>query len=208
MLLGRNPGVIVEGRQPKRIQIDSLLPEHMDRFPWAGHLGANLLPQVVAELQQARTSLVFTNTRSQAEAWYQMLLEACPDWAGQMALHHGSLSRESRDWVEENLRRGQLRCVVCTSSLDLGVDFPSVDRVLQIGSPKGVARLLQRAGRSGHQPGSLSRATCVPAHAFELVEACAAREAIQKGFLESPAGADLKKRPCCMRCVARMHFAN
>ena len=187
VLLGANGanGVIVEGKQPKRIQIDSLLPANMDRFPWAGHLGANLLPQVVAELRQAQCALVFTNTRSQAEAWYQMLLEACPDWAGQMALHHGSLSRETRDWVEDNLRLGKMRCVVCTSSLDLGVDFAAVDRVLQIGSPKGVARLLQRAGRSGHQPGSLSRATCVPAHAFELVEVCAARESISKGFLES-----------------------
>jgi ATP-dependent Lhr-like helicase len=178
-------GVIVEGRQPKKIRIDSLLPETMDRFPWAGHLGAHLLPQVARELEQAKSTLVFTNTRSQAETWYQMLLEAFPDLAGQMALHHGSMSRESRDWVESQLRQGALRCVVCTSSLDLGVDFTAVDRVIQIGSPKGVARLLQRAGRSGHQPGGLSRATVVPAHAFELVEACAAREAIAAGHLES-----------------------
>ncbi len=187
VLLGphRTEGVIVQGCEPKSVKIDCLLPERMDRFPWAGHLGANLLPQVVAEIQQSRSALVFTNTRSQAEAWYQMLLEACPDWAGEIGLHHGSLSRESRDWVEEHLRLGKLRCVVCTSSLDLGVDFAAVDRVLQIGSPKGVARLLQRAGRSGHSPGEVSRATCVPAHAFELVEACASREAIAKGFLES-----------------------
>jgi ATP-dependent helicase Lhr and Lhr-like helicase len=187
VLLGSHSsqGVIVEGRQPKKILIDALLPDEMDRFPWAGHLGAQLLPQVVGELQKSRSSLVFTNTRSQAEAWYQMLLEACPDWAGEIALHHGSLSRESRDWVEEQLRLGTLRCVVCTSSLDLGVDFTTVDRILQIGSPKGVARLLQRAGRSGHQPGSVSRATCVPGHAFELVELSAARQAIKAGFLES-----------------------
>jgi ATP-dependent Lhr-like helicase len=178
-------GVIVEGRQPKKIRIDSLLPETMDRFPWAGHLGAHLLPQVARELEQAKSTLVFTNTRSQAESWYQMLLEVFPELAGQMALHHGSMSRESRDWVESQLRQGSLRCVVCTSSLDLGVDFSAVDRVIQIGSPKGVARLLQRAGRSGHQPGGLSRATVVPAHAFELVEACAAREAIAARHLES-----------------------
>jgi ATP-dependent Lhr-like helicase len=187
VLLGSeaSSGVIVEGRQPKKILIDSLLPKKMDRFPWAGHLGSHLLPQVAEELRQAKSALVFTNTRSQAEAWYQMLLEVFPEYAGQMALHHGSMSRESRDWVESQLRLGTLRCVVCTSSLDLGVDFAAVDRVIQIGSPKGVARLLQRAGRSGHQPGGLSRATVVPAHAFELVEACAAREAIAAGHLES-----------------------
>ena len=178
-------GLIVQGQQPKKVVIDSLLPSTMDRFPWAGHLGATLLGQVVKELQAVRTALVFTNTRSQAETWYQLLLEACPEFAGEIALHHGSLSREVREWVEEALRLGRLRCVVCTSSLDLGVDFTAVERILQIGSPKGIARLLQRAGRSGHQPGATSRATVVPAHAFELVEACAAREYIKRGLLES-----------------------
>ena len=178
-------GLIVQGHQPKKVVIDSLLPETMDRFPWAGHLGASLLGQVVRELQAVRSALVFTNTRSQAESWYQLLLEACPEFAGEIALHHGSLSREIREWVEAALRQGRLRCVVCTSSLDLGVDFTAVERILQIGSPKGIARLLQRAGRSGHQPGATSRATVVPAHAFELVEACAAREYIKLGWLES-----------------------
>jgi ATP-dependent helicase Lhr and Lhr-like helicase len=129
--------------------------------------------------------LVFTNTRSQTEIWYQAILEQRPDWAGIMALHHGSLDPETRQWVVENLRRGSLRCVISTSSLDLGVDFAPVDRVFQVGSPKGVARLLQRAGRSGHQPGVESRMTCVPAQALELVEYAAARAAIQKGEIET-----------------------
>jgi ATP-dependent Lhr-like helicase len=177
-------GRLVRGLAPKEIRIDSLLPETVERFPWAGHLGLRLLPQVVAAVEEGRTALVFTNTRSQTEIWYQALLDARPDWAGEIALHHGSLDRKVRDWVEEGLRRGSLRCVVCTSSLDLGVDFAPVDRVLQVGSPKGIARLVQRAGRSGHRPGLPSRVTCVPTNAFELVEVAAARRALEAGRLE------------------------
>lgn len=176
---------IVRGVVPKTIQIDSLVPAHMDNFPWAGHLGVNMLPQVLTSIEEGDTTLVFTNTRSQCEIWYQAILAARPDWAGQIAVHHGSLERKLRDWVEDGLRAGTLRCVVCTSSLDLGVDFTPVDRVIQIGSPKGVARLLQRAGRSGHRPGVPSRITCAPTHAFELVEVAAARDAYQKGAIES-----------------------
>ncbi|MDQ2890559.1 MAG: DNA ligase-associated DEXH box helicase, partial [Gemmatimonadota bacterium] len=128
---------------------------------------------------------VFTNTRSQTEIWYQAILGARPDWAGAIALHHGSLDRKRREWVEQGLRDGRLRCVVATSSLDLGVDFSPVDRVIQIGSPKGIARLLQRAGRSGHQPGASSRVTCVPTHTLELIEVAAARDGIKSGRIES-----------------------
>jgi ATP-dependent Lhr-like helicase len=186
-LLGdRTPGArIVRGIVPKSVVIDSLLPEHMDHFPWAGHLGVNMLPQVLAAIEEGATTLVFTNTRSQCEIWYQAILDARPDWAGAIAIHHGSLERKLRDWVEDGLRAGTLRCVVCTSSLDLGVDFSPVDRVIQIGSPKGVARLLQRAGRSGHRPGVTSRITCAPTHAFELVEVAASRDAYQAGAIES-----------------------
>ncbi|HVW87422.1 MAG TPA: ligase-associated DNA damage response DEXH box helicase, partial [Bryobacteraceae bacterium] len=185
-LLGSSgPGRIVRGVVPKSVVIDSLVPEHMDRFPWAGHLGVNMLPQVLAAIEEGATTLVFTNTRSQCEIWYQAILEARPEWAGLIAIHHGSLERKLRDWVEDGLRAGTLRCVVCTSSLDLGVDFSPVDRVIQIGSPKGVARLLQRAGRSGHRPGVPSRITCAPTHAFELVEVAAARNAYQAGAIES-----------------------
>ena len=142
---------------------------------------------MVAAVEEGRTALVFTNTRSQTETWYQTLLAARPDWAGRIALHHGSLDRKVRDFVENGLRSGELRCVVCTSSLDLGVDFSPVDRVIQIGSPKGVARLLQRAGRSGHQPGRDSRVTCVPTNALELVEIAAARDAALAGHIEGRA---------------------
>lgn len=185
-LLGPNrSGRIITGRVPKKIVIDAILPPQVERFPWAGHLGIGLVPQVVAAVEEGRSALVFTNTRAQAELWYQAILAERPDWAGLMAIHHGSLDREVRDWVEDQLRQGTLRCVVCTSSLDLGVDFSPVDRVLQIGSPKGVARLLQRAGRSGHNPGRLSRVTCVPTNAFELIEIAAARSAALAAQIES-----------------------
>ncbi|MCB0196819.1 MAG: ligase-associated DNA damage response DEXH box helicase [Anaerolineae bacterium] len=180
-----NSPQLIQGHQPKSIVIDSLLPETMERFPWAGHLGLKMLPQVIDAIDEGQTALVFTNTRSQTEIWYQAILAARPDWAGIIALHHGSLDRQTRDWVEAGLRQGDLRCVVCTSSLDLGVDFTPVDRVLQVGSPKGIARLLQRAGRSGHQPGAQSRVTCVPTHAFELIEVAAARHAIQNKTIEA-----------------------
>jgi ATP-dependent helicase Lhr and Lhr-like helicase len=175
---------LVRGEVAKTIVIDTLLPERAERFSWGGHMGLRMLPQVVQAIEESGTTLVFTNTRSQAERWYQALLDARPDWAGVIALHHGSLAREVRDWVELGLKNGTLRAVVCTSSLDLGVDFLPVDRTLQIGSAKGIARLLQRAGRSGHAPGRPSRVTLVPTHSLELVEAAAARHAAQAGQVE------------------------
>ncbi len=177
-------GRVVEGIAAKEILIDTARPPTIERFPWGGHIGTKLLPQVVKAIESARSTLVFTNVRSATEIWYQALLTARPDWAGQIALHHGSLEREVRDWVEEGLRSRRLRAVVCTSSLDLGVDYTPVEQVLQIGSPKGVARLLQRAGRSGHQPGAVSRITVVPTQALELVEAAAAREAALERSIE------------------------
>jgi len=177
--------VVVRGDVAKTIAIDTLLPERAERFSWGGHMGLRMLPQVVQAIEESGTTLVFTNTRSQAERWYQALLDARPDWAGIVALHHGSLAREVREWVEAGLKGGTLRAVVCTSSLDLGVDFLPVDRVLQVGSAKGIARLLQRAGRSGHAPGRPSRVTLVPTHSLELVEAAAARHAAQAGQVES-----------------------
>jgi ATP-dependent helicase Lhr and Lhr-like helicase len=179
------PGRLVRGVIPKALGVDALIPDTIERFPWAGHLNTRLLPAVVEAIAEGGTSLIFTNTRSQCELWFQALLAARPDWAGELALHHGSLDRKARDAVEAGLRSGALRAVVCTSSLDLGVDFTPVDRVLQVGSPKGVARLVQRAGRSGHQPGALSRVTCVPTHAFELVEVAGARDALNAGAIEA-----------------------
>ena len=178
-------GALVEGWLDKPLVIDTLLPKSPERFPWAGHLGAKMVDPVVAEIEAAKTTLVFTNTRSQAEIWYQHILRRRPEWAGILAIHHGSLSRETRDWVEQGLKEGSLKAVLCTSSLDLGVDFLPVERVIQIGSPKGVARLLQRAGRSGHAPGRVSRITLVPTHTLELVEAAAVRDAVSRKKIES-----------------------
>ena len=177
-------GRIVKGLDAKAIEIATAHPPTIDRFPWAGHIGLKLLPEVIRAIDGAQSTLVFTNVRSATEIWYQAILDARPDWAGRIALHHGSLERDVRDWVEEGLRRNKLKAVVCTSSLDLGVDFTPVDQVLQIGSPKGVSRLLQRAGRSGHQPGAISKVTIVPAQALELVEAAAARDAARERKLE------------------------
>jgi ATP-dependent Lhr-like helicase len=186
-LLGRRPSRsrVVRGVEPKRIIVDSLIPPVIERFPWAGHLGTQMAPQVVQAIEEGETSIVFTNTRSQTEIWYQAILNLRPEWAGTIALHHGSLDRKRREWVEEGLRTARLRCVVATSSLDLGVDFSPVDRVLQIGSPKGIARLVQRAGRSGHRPGADSRVTCVPTHTLELIEVAAARDGMEAGAIES-----------------------
>ncbi|ENY76825.1 DEAD/DEAH box helicase domain-containing protein [Pseudomonas putida TRO1] len=178
-------GLLVQGRQDKALQVDTLLPAAIERFPWAGHMGLKMLDQVSHEVDASASSLVFTNTRAQAEIWYQALLEARPDWAGLIALHHASLARDTRDWVERSLKQGSLKAVICTSSLDLGVDFLPVERVLQIGSAKGIARLMQRAGRSGHAPGRRSRVTLVPTHSLELVEAAAARQALIAGHIEA-----------------------
>jgi ATP-dependent Lhr-like helicase len=115
-----------------------------------------------------------------SEIWYQTLLQIAPDLAGTIALHHGSIDRELRLWVEEALHAGKLKAVVCTASLDLGVDFRPVETVIQVGSPKGVARFLQRAGRSGHAPGEKSRIYFLPTHSLELLEAAALQDALQE----------------------------
>ena len=175
---------LVQGRIDKALVIDTLIPPDPGKYSWAGHLGARMQQPVVDEIESASTTLVFTNTRSQAEIWYQLLLQLKPEWAGVVALHHGSLDKEVREWVEAGLKEGRLKAVVATSSLDLGVDFLPVERVLQIGSAKGVARLLQRAGRSGHAPGRASRITLVPTNTLELIEAAAARRAAQAGRIE------------------------
>jgi len=186
-LVGMNTAgaTLIHADLPKEIVIESLLPEQVERFPWAGHLGIVMLPRVLDAIEANASTLIFTNTRSHTELWYQAILEARPDWAGQVALHHGSLDKSEREFVERGLKEGRLRAVVCTSSLDLGVDFSPVDCVLQVGSPKGVARLLQRAGRSGHAPGRPSRVLCVPTHALELIEFAAVRDAIRQGHIEA-----------------------
>ena len=179
------PSRIVRSRIEKRIEVQSIIPERVDKFPWAGHLGIRMLPQVLPIIEASRTTLLFTNTRAQTEIWYQTLLDKVPDLAGQMAMHHGSLDNQVRTWVEEALHAGILKLVVCTSSLDLGVDFRPVETVIQVGSPKGISRFLQRAGRSGHQPGATSKIFFLPTHSLELLEAAAIQEAIQQNVVES-----------------------
>ena len=176
---------IIEGYKKKRVKMESLIPAKMERFPWHGHIGTKMVPQVAKLIDSVSSVLVFANTRSQTEIWYQQLLKERPNWAGKIAIHHGSLDTSVRRWVEDGLRAGTLRAVVCTSSLDLGVDFTAVDLVIQIGSPKGAARLLQRAGRSGHQPDATSRLAFVPTNALELIELAAAQDAIRGGHLEA-----------------------
>lgn len=178
------PGRLVAGRIAKPLVVESVLPESIARFPWSGHLGLVQLPKVAAAVEAARSTLVFTNTRAQAELWHQALAAVWTDAPERLALHHGSLDRATREAVEAGLRDGRIRCVVATSTLDLGVDFPCVDQVIQIGSPKGIARLAQRAGRSGHQPGEPSRVLCVPTHALELIDLAAARLALPDGAVE------------------------
>jgi ATP-dependent Lhr-like helicase len=176
---------VVKAPARRKLSMRSLTPKTIERFPWAGHMGLKSLDAVVEAIDSVGSSLVFTNTRAQAERWYAAILYAKPEWAGKIGLHHGSLDRKKRAWVERELDSGNLRCVVCTSSLDLGVDFFPVEQVLQVGSPKGIARLMQRAGRSGHYPGGKSQLVFVPTHALELVELAAAKDALKQNRIES-----------------------
>lgn len=168
----------------KKVEVISVLPDSLERMPWAGHLGIQLLDKVVDIVKKSNSTLIFTNTRSFAEIWYQRMLDMAPELSGLMAMHHGSISQELRNWVEDQLHEGKLKAVVCTSSLDLGVDFRPVETVIQIGGPKGVARFLQRAGRSGHQPGAVSRIYFVPTHSLELMEAAGLREGLKRKIVE------------------------
>lgn len=168
----------------KEVEIISILPDEVERLPWSGHLGAHLIDKVIPIIKGSGSTLIFTNTRSFAEIWYHKLLDRAPELAGSIAMHHSSISQEMRNWVEDQLHEGKLKAVVCTSSLDLGVDFRPVETVIQVGSPKGVARFLQRAGRSGHQPGAVSRIYFLPTHSLELIEAAALREAVDKKIIE------------------------
>ncbi len=176
--------VLIKAKLNKKITVNSIIPKEMETFPWRGHLGLRLLEDVVPIINASKTTLLFTNTRSQCEIWFQKILEQHPEYAGEMAMHHGSVNKETRLWVEQAIRNESLKAVVCTSSLDLGVDFAPVETVVQIGGPKGVARFLQRAGRSGHQPGKESIIHFLPTHAMELIEASAMQKAVQNAAVE------------------------
>lgn len=187
VLLGGNDrqGKFISANFDKEIKIESILPDEVEKYPWAGHLGIKLIDKVLPIINQNKTTLIFTNTRSQTEIWYQQLLNKEPQLAGAIAMHHGSLNNQIRTWVEEALHSGQIKVVVCTSSLDLGVDFRPVDTIIQVGGPKGVARFAQRAGRSGHRPGETSKIYFLPTHSLELIEGAALRTAIQKKDFEA-----------------------
>ncbi len=175
---------LVKAKSTKKIQVKTIIPKQMERYPWAGHLGLSLLPDVLEIIQKSKSTLVFTNTRNQSEIWYREILNKAPELAGDMALHHGSLNRELRSWVEQALAAGRLKLVVCTSTLDLGVDFSPVETTIQIGGAKGVSRFIQRAGRSGHQPGATSKIYFVPTHALELLEGAALKDAVKQNAHE------------------------
>ena len=175
---------LIRANLKKKISVKSIIPEKMEKFPWRGHLGLHLIDEVVPIIKNSRTTLLFTNTRSQCELWFQKLMHKYPEFAGEVAMHHGSINKETRLWVEQAIRNETLKAVVCTSSLDLGVDFAPVETIIQIGGPKGVARFLQRAGRSGHQPGKESLIHFLPTHAIELIEASALQKAVQKTAVE------------------------
>jgi ATP-dependent helicase Lhr and Lhr-like helicase len=181
----KSEGVIIKAKLRKDVEVESILPDEIEKYPWAGHLGLRLAEKVLPVLEKSQTTLIFINTRGMSELWYQKLLAIQPDLAGAIALHHGSIEHDLRIWVEESLHTGKLKAVVCTASLDLGVDFRPVETVIQVGSPKGVARFLQRAGRSGHQPDAVSKIYFLPTHSLELIEAAALKNAISEMYIES-----------------------
>jgi ATP-dependent helicase Lhr and Lhr-like helicase len=181
----QQPCITVTADLQKKIRVESIYPDEIEKYPWAGHLGIKLAHKLIPIIQASGTTLIFINTRGMSETWYQTLLDICPELAGVIALHHGSIDPELRNWIEDNLHTGKLKAVVCTASLDLGVDFRPVETVIQVGSPKGVARFLQRAGRSGHQPDAVSRIYFLPTHSLELTEAAALKSAIAENLIES-----------------------
>jgi ATP-dependent Lhr-like helicase len=192
VLIRKKDSVLIKSNIQKRIEVESILPDELDSFTWTGHLGLNLIHKIIPIINNSKSTLLFINTRAQAEIWYQQLLEKYPDLAGTIAMHHGSLDTEIRAWVEESLHKGILKLVVCTSSLDLGVDFRPVETIIQIGSPKGVARFLQRAGRSGHQPNKVSKIYFLPVHALELIESISLKEIAN--LLSKPSAKDSIQR--------------
>ena len=183
--LGTDGDPVIIGGAPARVtEIRSLLPETIDGFPWAGHLGLRMYEDLVAAMNPGISTLLFTNTRNQSERWFQCLRFACPEMEGALALHHSAIDRSEREAIEASVKAGTIRWVVCTSSLDLGVDFQPVEQVVQIGSPKNLARLLQRAGRSAHLPGGTSQVLFMPTNALELLELSAVRRGLEDGLVE------------------------
>ena len=156
-----------------------------ERIPWAGHRGAYAMPDIMAAIKAVRSALLFVNTRSQAEASFQALWQL-NDENLPIALHHGSLSVEQRRKVEQAMTLGKLRAVVCTSTLELGVDWGAIDLVIQLGAPKGSSRMMQRIGRSNHRLDEPSKAILVPANRFEVMECRAALDAVAAAAPDTP----------------------
>ena len=183
---------VIEGGNRKPAEISILVPQA--RIPWAGHMALYAMPEVYQAIKSAGTTLVFVNTRAQAELVFQELWDLNEDGLA-IALHHGSLAVEQRRKVEAAMAKGVLKAVVCTSSLDLGIDWGAVDLVIQVGAPKGATRLVQRIGRSNHRPDLPSRAVLVPGNRFEFLECQAAVEAIAAKELDGtpphPGGLDI-----------------
>jgi ATP-dependent Lhr-like helicase len=184
LIPGKGKKVKVTAKEKKQIDIISVFPDELEVLPWAGHLGKKMVDKIIPIILESRSTLIFTNTRGLAETWFMLLLDTCPELAGHLAIHHGSIDAALREWIEDNLSSGYLKAVICTSSLDLGVDFKPVDTVIQIGSPKGVARFMQRAGRSGHSPYERSRIFFVPTHSLELIESAALQAAAMNNAIE------------------------
>ncbi len=176
---------MIRAKEKKRIKITSLLPDQVEELSWAGHLGKQMSSKIIPIIYENTTTLIFTNTRNQSELWYQIIIDEEPDLIGQIAIHHGSIDKVQRNWIEEAISQGLLKAVVCTSSLDLGVDFKPVDCVIQIGSAKGIARFMQRAGRSGHSPFETSKMYAVPTHSLQLIEVAAVKEAVKQNEIEA-----------------------
>lgn len=176
--------VLIRAALHRKTQLISLLPEKMDSYPWRGHIGLHLVGEVANVIRSHKTTLVFTNVRSSCEQWYMRLVEEFPEFAGAIAMHHSSIDRDVRLWVEQAIRDERLQAVVCTSSLDLGVDFAPVEAIVQIGGPKGIARFLQRAGRSNHRPGEGGKIYFLATHAIELIEASALKQAVKENAVE------------------------
>ena len=164
--------VSVKDPYKKEIKGDILLPKTFESR--LNKMGRHLLPELIEKIKTVKSSIIFTNTRSQSEQWYQLLLDSKAFKKTELGIHHSAVSAESRSSVEAGIKAGKIRCIVATSSLDLGVDLEPVDLVIHIGSPKGMARLKQRAGRSGHSPFEASEILLVPRHGFEVIESLAA----------------------------------
>jgi ATP-dependent Lhr-like helicase len=205
---GEPEGVrLVQVRGGAAPDLSITLPE--GRLPWGGHMGLASMPEVYRRIREARVTIVFVNTRAQAELCFQALWRLNDDNLS-IALHHGSLTVEQRRKVEAAMAAGKLRAVVATASLDLGIDWGDVDQVIQVGAPKGVARLLQRVGRANHRMDEPSRAILVPANRFEVIECTAALEAVRHEELDGdpprPGGLDvLAQHVLAMACHAPFH---